>query len=862
MAGIDPLSALRATKKAEEQSRPTPAPKAAVAPLFPDEDDVAAALARPRRGGEEPASLFETDDPFTLVGAPTPAPLGDGGGGGHRPAVKQGLAAGPPGEDPFLLVLNNNSGGTPSTGSEAAKAAIGDAAKAAQSAFSAFGGFLREKAGPSIAAAAASHSAASRGGGGDWSAGAQGFAALAGRAQPLPAQSAAGNATANFDDMLMGEKVHVVVKSCFLLVANPLCELRGRLLATNYRLKFQTPRGTLRDELQWMREVNYFDVPMGMIEDVKQETVSTVTGAPEYRLKIATKDLRTLVLLPSTDMDCAMVVDAVAAFGVPRNPALLFAFRHAEAVWANKAMPSENNGWHIYNPAQEYARMGIDTDVAPNPESPWRLSQVNADYSLCATYPFKLALPRRMSDAELRIVAGFRKRGRLPAMSWCGGRELSYASLWRCSQTTEGLMGQKCREDEKMVELIRLGAGSGADRDLLVIDLRPWKAAWANKAGGGGFEGYPRCNLVFGEIDNIHCVRDAWRGMTAAVAGVVDGEVGTWFKDVAASCWYDYIGAILNSTLKVVKEIHNQRCSVMVHCSDGWDRTAQLTSLAMLCLDPAYRTQAGLLTLVQKEWCSFGHRFRTRMALGEPPTGEYCPVFIQWLECVYQVVRQAPEEFEYSPAILLRLANEVATNRFGTFLCDSEGERHEKVMPFSISLWSVLLRPEDKATWRNESYRPSQKVIVPNICQAGYVVWEEYWWRYHPRGQHSKVSRPAPFGLAGPQAAAAPAPGSFSASASPSDCRTPGAAVDAEFPSDSPVLGAPRPAAAAEDGARPPDEPAPAAQAADVAFAPGPRPAGVDSLFQASEPAEEAKPSGPPMSLFADDDDDDVFAKR
>lgn len=33
--------------------------------------------------------------------------------------------------------------------------------------------------------------------------------------------------------------------------------------------------------------------------------------------------------------------------------------------------------------------------------------------------------------------------------------------------------------------------------------------------------------------------------------------------------------------------------SVLVHCSDGWDRTAQLTSLAMLMLDSHYRTLRG-----------------------------------------------------------------------------------------------------------------------------------------------------------------------------------------------------------------------------------------------------------------------------
>lgn len=35
--------------------------------------------------------------------------------------------------------------------------------------------------------------------------------------------------------------------------------------------------------------------------------------------------------------------------------------------------------------------------------------------------------------------------------------------------------------------------------------------------------------------------------------------------------------------------------SVLCHCSDGWDRTAQLTAIAMIMLDPYYRTFDGIL---------------------------------------------------------------------------------------------------------------------------------------------------------------------------------------------------------------------------------------------------------------------------
>lgn len=39
--------------------------------------------------------------------------------------------------------------------------------------------------------------------------------------------------------------------------------------------------------------------------------------------------------------------------------------------------------------------------------------------------------------------------------------------------------------------------------------------------------------------------------------------------------------------------VEKHKASVVVHCTDGWDRTAQLTALAMLMLDPYYRTIRG-----------------------------------------------------------------------------------------------------------------------------------------------------------------------------------------------------------------------------------------------------------------------------
>jgi len=54
--------------------------------------------------------------------------------------------------------------------------------------------------------------------------------------------------------------------------------------------------------------------------------------------------------------------------------------------------------------------------------------------------------------------------------------------------------------------------------------------------------------------------------------------------------WLQYISGLLKASLLVVNAIDKDHKSVLVHCSDGWDRTPQIVALAELLLDPYYRT--------------------------------------------------------------------------------------------------------------------------------------------------------------------------------------------------------------------------------------------------------------------------------
>ena len=65
----------------------------------------------------------------------------------------------------------------------------------------------------------------------------------------------------------------------------------------------------------------------------------------------------------------------------------------------------------------------------------------------------------------------------------------------------------------------------------------------------------------------------------------------------------------------------------MLYC-----QTAQICCLSQILLDSYYRTIEGLCVLIEKDWCSFGHKFQDRTGHCDPnndSSQELSPVFLQ-----------------------------------------------------------------------------------------------------------------------------------------------------------------------------------------------------------------------------------------
>mgnify|MGYP001987623610 CR=1 FL=1 len=95
--------------------------------------------------------------------------------------------------------------------------------------------------------------------------------------------------------------------------------------------------------------------------------------------------------------------------------------------------------------------------------------------------------------------------------------------------------------------------------------------------------------LTFADIANIHVMRASLKSFLN-ILSKRDPTDDDFLVDLHKCGWLEHIRKIIKTAADVATLIHQERSSVLVHCSDGWDRTAQCVCIAQLCMDPYYRT--------------------------------------------------------------------------------------------------------------------------------------------------------------------------------------------------------------------------------------------------------------------------------
>ena len=100
---------------------------------------------------------------------------------------------------------------------------------------------------------------------------------------------------------------------------------------------------------------------------------------------------------------------------------------------------------------------------------------------------------------------------------------------------------------------------------------------------------------------------------------------------------------------------------------------------------------------MEKEWFCFGHKFEDRNGRGSPKGGpkdeERSPIFLLFIDCVWQVVKQQPNEFEFNTEFLIALLDQQHSGKSGSFLYNSKMERtNANLDHLAFTVWDVLAR--------------------------------------------------------------------------------------------------------------------------------------------------------------------------
>ncbi|KAM7033210.1 phosphatidylinositol-3,5-bisphosphate 3-phosphatase MTMR4 isoform 2-T6 [Acridotheres tristis] len=493
------------------------------------------------------------------------------------------------------------------------------------------------------------------------------------------------------------------------------------------------------------------NVPLRMMESVECRDM--------FQLHIVCKDSKVIRCHFSTFKQCQEWLKRLTrAIARPAKPEDLFAFAY-HAWCLGVCVDEEDQHAHLCRPGDhvrfrfemELVRMGFDLQNA------WRVSDINNNYKLCSSYPQKLLVPVWITDKELENVASFRSWKRIPVVVYRHMR--NGAVISRCSQPEISWWGWRNADDEYLVTSIakacalnpgarasgaapHTGSSDGSEpcdadfdssltacsgvenagtpQKLLILDARSYTAAVANRAKGGGCECeeyYPNCEVVFMGMANIHSIRNSFQYLRAVCSQVPDPS--NWLSALESTKWLQHLSVMLKAAVLVSNAVDREGRPVLVHCSDGWDRTPQIVALAKILLDPYYRTMEGFQVLVESDWLDFGHKFGDRCGHQEKveDQNEQCPVFLQWLDAVHQLLKQFPCLFEFNEAFLVKLVQHTYSCLYGTFLGNSPCEREmHNIYKRTCSVWS-LLRAGNK-NFHNLLYMPGSEQVLHPVCHV------------------------------------------------------------------------------------------------------------------------------------------------
>lgn len=472
-----------------------------------------------------------------------------------------------------------------------------------------------------------------------------------------------------------------------------------------------------------------------------------------FYLEIETQDLRDFKLLfiqnEETENLYEKITKIKSPFYLNREGHLIYAIKYRQLLTGIYGDNKKNNiylsGYKIYNEKCEYARQGIEYNK-------FIIStEINKNFTICDSYPettYLIVNNQKVNIVTYKQAAYYHLKNRYPTL--CYYYEKTKGSIWRTSLNKEGKLYQENIYDKLISTLLVEFSGI---KQIIDVSENGLSIEYDNNQK-------IIISFPFPHLDDIEIINDSYIKLrnvllknkkSITVTPILDDDfsllIGTeldnlysntnFYTEIEKTGWFKLIYQIITTSISIYKCVI-MGMGVIIRCGEGKDVCLVLTSLASLFLDDYYRTLFGFIILIEKEFVSFGHPFKNRFNLNGVGNKNKnldnisSPVFLLFLDCIHQFVKEFPEIFEFNLNLLNFIGYHLYSGKYGTFLYNSEKERtKDNAYEKTESIWTEVANNRQKYINQEYDSNLNKDFVFRNFPYFKIKLWDEYFLKYY-----------------------------------------------------------------------------------------------------------------------------------
>uniref|UniRef100_A0AC11BEY0 Myotubularin related protein 12 n=1 Tax=Ovis aries TaxID=9940 RepID=A0AC11BEY0_SHEEP len=467
--------------------------------------------------------------------------------------------------------------------------------------------------------------------------------------------------------LLPGEQLLCEASTVLKCVQEDSCQrgIYGRLVCTDFKIAFlgDDESALDNDETQFKNKVigenditlHCVDQIYGVFDEKKKTLFGQLKKYPE-KLVIHCKDLRVFhfCLRYTKEEEVKRIVSGIIHHTqAPKLLKRLFLFSYATAARNSPATDPKKHAV-MFDTLQDWCRELERTKG----NMKYKAVSVNEGYKVCERLPAYFVVPAALLEEDIVFFQG---RG-IPI--WC----------WSCHNGCALLkMSALPKEQDDGVLQIQKNF---SDRIYKTVHRPPYETAKTEDLSSN-FLSLQEIQMAYSKFKQLFLIDNSTEFWDTDIK---------WFSLLESSSWLDIIRRCLKKAVEIIECLEAQNMNVLLLEDNASDLCCLVSSLAQVMMDPHCRTIFGFQSLVQKEWIMGGHCFLDRCNHLRQSDKEEAPVFLLFLDCVWQLVHQHPPAFEFTETYLTVLSDSLYIPIFSTFFFNSPHQKDTNVHQRQLSL--------------------------------------------------------------------------------------------------------------------------------------------------------------------------------